>query len=218
MTISAQLVKDLREKTGAGMLDCKKALEESKGNFETAIEWLRKKGLSQAAKKAGRTAAEGLVASYIHGEGRIGVLVEVNSETDFVARNETFQQFVKDIAMHVAAAHPLCVSIEEIPSALVAKEREILTAKNIEAGKKPEMVGKIVDGQIKKWQGEQALLSQPFIKNPDITVGEYLTTIIAKIGENIVVRRFVRFEVGEGIEKKQGSFADEVAEQLKGSN
>ncbi len=216
MAISASMVKDLREKTSAGMLDCKKALEETNGDFEKAVEWLRKKGLSQAAKKAGRVAAEGLVTSYIHGEGRIGVLVEVNSETDFVARNEKFQEFVKDIAMHIAAAVPLCVSTADIPAELIEKEKNILVARNRESGKKEEMIEKIVSGQIKKWASEQALLEQPYVKNPDMTVGEYLTATIAKIGENIVIRRFVRFELGEGIEKKQGSFAEEVAQQIKG--
>lgn len=218
MSITAEMVKELREKTNAGMLDCKKALQETNGNFDKAIEWLRKKGLGQAAKKAGRTAAEGLVSSYIHGEGRIGVLVEVNSETDFVAKNEQFQALVKDIAMHIAASNPLCVSSADIPQELVIKEKEILTARNREAGKKEEMIEKIVAGQVNKWILEQSLLDQPFIKNPDITVGELLQRTIATIGENIVIRRFARFELGEGIEKKKDSFADEVASQLKGSH
>lgn len=216
MSISATAVKDLREKTGAGMMDCKKALAETGGDFEQAVEWLRKKGLSAAAKKAGRVAAEGQVQAYIHGEGRIGVLVEVNSETDFVARTEQFQAFVKDVAMHIAAANPLCVSIEDLPADLVAKERNILAATAKEQGKKPEFIEKIVEGQIKKWSAERCLLSQAFVKNPDLTVQQLLTETIAKIGENIVIRRFVRFELGEGIEKRKDDFAAEVAAQVKG--
>ncbi len=216
MSISATLVKELREKTNAGMMDCKKALEETKGNFEAAVEWLRVKGLASASKKAGRIAAEGMVHAYIHGEGKIGVMVEVNSETDFVARNEGFRSFVQDIALHIAAAAPLAVSADEIPVALVNKEREILRAKNIEQGKKPEMLDKIVDGQVKKFLAENCLLEQAFVKNPDLKVQDYLKETIAKIGENVVIRRFVRFELGEGIEKKANDFAAEVAAQMKG--
>lgn len=211
MAITAAQVKELRELTSAGMLDCKKALEETQGDFDKAIEWLRTKGLSKAAKKAGRVAAEGLVHSYIHGEGRIGVLVEVNSETDFVSRNEKFQEFVKDIALHIAAAAPLAVRKEELDADLIEKERQILRAKAIEEGKKPEFVDKIVDGQIAKWMSETCLLEQKYVKNPDITVGEYLQATIATIGENIVIRRFTRYELGEGIQKDTVSFADEVA-------
>jgi elongation factor Ts len=215
MEISATQVKELRERTNAGMLDCKKALAESQGDFDKAVEWLRKKGLSKAASKAGRVAAEGLVMSYIHGEGRIGVLIEVNSETDFVARNEEFKKFVGDVAMHVAAMSPKFVKADEIPSAAIEKEREILRAKAIEEGKKPEFVGKIVDGQILKWQAEVCLLDQKYVKNPDQTVQDYLNTMIARIGENLVIRRFVRFELGEGIEKRSEDFAAEVAAQIK---
>lgn len=215
MEISAQTVKDLRERTGAGMLDCKKALSENGGDFEKAIDWLRKKGLSAAAKKAGRVAAEGLVSAYIHGEGRIGVLIEVNSETDFVARNEQFQQFVKDVAMHVAAMNPMCVKAEDLPSDAVAREKDVLMAKAKESGKKPEFLEKIVEGQIAKWKSEVCLLDQKFVKNPDVTVGQLLTETIAKIGENIVVRRFLRYELGEGLEKRSNNFAEEVAAQLK---
>jgi elongation factor Ts len=216
MSISATVVKDLRERTGAGMMDCKKALAETSGDIDKAIEWLRTKGLSQAAKKAGRVAAEGAVTSYIHGEGRIGVLLEVNSETDFVARNDGFQSFVRDIAMHIAAASPLCVKPEELGADAVESERKVLTAKAIEEGKKPEFLAKIIDGQLAKWMKDKVLLSQPYIKDPDKTVGEYLTETIAKIGENIVIRRFVRYELGEGIEKRQNNFAEEVAAQIKG--
>lgn len=216
MTISASMVRELREKTNAGMMDCKKALEENSGDFERAIDWLRKKGLSSAAKKAGRVAAEGVVESYIHGEGRIGVLLEVNCETDFVARTEGFRDFVKNIALHVAATAPLSVSSEEVPSDLIERERNVLTEKAREQGKKEEMISKIVDGQIKKWLSENCLLEQAYVKNPDLKVGDYLKETIAKTGENIVVRRFVRFELGEGIEKKQEDFAAEVAAQIKG--
>ncbi len=215
MSISAQMVKELRDRTSAGMLDCKKALEENSGDFDKAIDWLRQKGLSKAAKKAGRVASEGLVYSYIHGEGRIGVLVEINSETDFVARNEEFKNFAQDIAMHIAAANPLAVSDAEIPATTIEKERSVMRATNLEAGKKPEMVDKIVDGQIKKWLAESCLLSQKYVKNPDITVADHVQNTIARIGENIVVRRFARYELGEGIEKQESNFADEVAAQLK---
>jgi elongation factor Ts len=213
MAVSASMVKDLREKTNAGMLDCKKALEENQGDFEKAVDWLRQKGLSSAGKKAGRVASEGTVESYIHGEGRIGVLLEVNSETDFVARNAEFKEFVRNVAMHIAATAPLAVSSEEIPSDLQERERQVLTAKNREQGKKEEMIAKIVDGQIKKWFSENCLLEQNYVKNPDIKIGDYLKETIARLGENIVIRRFVRFELGEGLEKKADNFAEEVAAQ-----
>jgi elongation factor Ts len=215
MAVTASLVKDLREKTSAGMLDCKKALEETAGDFEKAVDWLRQKGLSSAGKKSGRLATEGTIESYIHGEGRIGVLVEINSETDFVARNEGFRTFVRDIAMHIAATGPLAVTAEEIPQELQERERGVMIAKAKEQGKKDEMIPKIVDGQIKKWLAESCLLEQQFVKNPDLKVGDYLKETIAKIGENIVIRRFVRFELGEGLEKKSNDFAAEVAAQAK---
>jgi elongation factor Ts len=216
MSISANLVKELREKTSAGMMDCKKALAETAGDFEKAVEWLRVKGLSSAAKKAGRIASEGTVVSYIHAGGRIGVMVEVNSETDFVARNESFQEFCRDIAMHIAALNPRFVSVDEIPAEVRTKEHEILKAKARESGKPEAMLEKITEGQIKKWAGEICLLDQGFVKNPDQKVGDLLKELIAKIGENIVVRRFVRYELGEGIEKKANNFADEVAAAVKG--
>ena len=215
MSVSATMVKDLREKTSAGMLDCKKALEETKGDFEKAIDWLRQKGLSNAGKKAGRVASEGVVEAYIHGEGRIGVLLEVNSETDFVARNPGFRDFVKNVALHIAATNPIAVSPEEVPAETVERERQVLMAKAREQGKKEEMIGKIVDGQIKKFFAESCLLEQAYVKNPDLTIGNYLKETIAKIGENIVIRRFVRFELGEGIAKKTEDFAAEVAAQVK---
>jgi elongation factor Ts len=216
MTINANSVKELRERTGAGMMDCKKALEENKGDFEKSIDWLRQKGLSKAAKKAGRVAAEGSVTSYIHGEGRIGVLLEVNSETDFAAKNEKFSQFTRDISMHIAAMNPLYVSSTEVSKDHIDRERAILRAKAIEEGKKADFVDKIVDGQINKWRSEICLLDQKFVKNPDISIQQLLTELIATIGENIVIRRFVRFELGEGVQKETKDFAQEVAEQLKG--
>jgi elongation factor Ts len=215
MSISATAVRELREKTGAGMMDCKKALEETQGNFDKAVDWLRTKGLSKAAKKAGRVAAEGLVQSYIHAGGRIGVLLEVNSETDFVARNEEFVAFTRDVAMHIAALAPQYVSQNDIDESAREREKSVLRAKAIEEGKKPEFLDKILDGQIKKWAAEICLLDQKFVKNPDKTVGEILQELIAKIGENLVVRRFVRYELGEGIEKKKEDFASEVAAAMK---
>ena len=200
MEINAQMVKDLREMTGAGMMDCKTALAESDGNVEKAVEILRKKGLSRAAKRAGRTAKEGMVGSYIHMGGKIGVLVEVNCESDFVARTDDFVAFVKDVAMQVAASNPQYLTSEDIPEAVLAKEREIFRAQ-MEDAKKPEnVIEKIVEGKIKKFYTEVCLLDQPFVKDPDTSVGEYLNNTIAKIGENMVIRRFVRFQLGEGLE------------------
>ncbi|NLM03660.1 MAG: translation elongation factor Ts [Clostridiales bacterium] len=213
MNITAAMVKELREKTGAGMLDCKKALTDANGDMEKAIEILREKGLAAVAKKSSRIAAEGLVGSYIHG-GRIGVLVEVNSETDFVAKNQEFQDFVRDVAMQIAATHPLYVSREDVPEEEVRKEREFLTNQALKEGKPEHIVEKMVEGRIEKFFEEICLLEQPFVKNPDITVGELLTEKISKIGENINIRRFARFEVGEGIEKKTEDFAEEVAKQM----
>jgi len=213
--ISASHVKELREKTGAGMMDCKKALEETKGNFEQAVDWLRAKGLSKAAKKSGRVAAEGAVTSYIHAGGRIGVLLEVNSETDFVARNDAFQDFCRDVAMHIAALNPQFVQQTDIDEATREREKSVLKAKAIEEGKKPEFLEKILEGQVKKWASEICLLDQKFVKNPDVTVGQLLQEMISKIGENIVIRRFARYELGEGIEKKKEDFAAEVASYAK---
>lgn len=215
MAITATLVKDLREKTGAGMMDCKKALQEAGGDLDEAVKWLRTKGLSSAAKKAGRVASEGLITTYLHGGGRIGVLLEINSETDFVARNDDFQEFCKDVAMHIAAMAPKFVRIEDISEADRLNEKEVLVATALEQGKKKEFLDKIIDGQLKKWASEICLMDQKFVKNPDKTIAENLAALVAKIGENIVIRRFVRFELGEGIEKKKENFADEVAAQLK---
>ncbi len=300
MSISASQVKELREKTNAGMMDCKKALEETQGNFDAAIEWLRKKGLSSAAKKAGRIAAEGAVFAEVN--NNVGVVVEINSETDFVARNDGFRDFVKniadhvtatkstadileqpysknssqkigdllretiatigenivirrhekfeggantlvhtyvhgegkigvllevtgapgnaeaktaaqDVALHIAAMNPMAISSDQIPADVVSKEKEILKAKNLEQGKKPEMVDKIVEGQIRKFLAENCLLEQAFVKNPDLKVADYLKEASKKSGETIQLKRFVRFELGEGIEKRQDDFAAEVAAQ-----
>ena len=206
MEILAGLVKDLREKTGAGMMDCKKALTESSGDFEKAVELLRKKGLAAAAKRSGRAATEGLVNAYIHGEGRIGVLVEVNCETDFVARNEEFKGFVRDVAMHIAAASPQFVRPEDVPAEAIEKEKEIFKAQMAQdpknAGKPANVLDKIIEGKIKKYVDEICLMNQPFVKNPDVTVGALQTNLVAKIGENISVRRFARFNLGEGLEKR----------------
>jgi elongation factor Ts len=210
------MIKDLRERTGAGMADCKKALTETDGEMEKATEYLRKKGLAAAAKKAGRIATEGAIVSYIH-NGRVGVLLEVNCETDFVAKTEDFQRFIKDVSMHIAGASPvpLYVSDAEIEPEAQEKERSILTAKAVEGGKKPEIVGKIVDGQIAKWKKDVCLLDQIWVRDPDgkKTMGQLLTELVAKLGENIKVRRFVRWELGEGLEKKKDDFAAEVAKQ-----
>jgi len=212
MTISASSVKELRELTGAGMLDCKKALQENEGNSEKAVDWLRQKGLSKAAKKSTRAATEGLISSYIHGEGRIGVLLEVNSETDFVARNQDFKDFVNDISMHIAAMNPQFVKSEEVTPEVIEKEKAVLKAKALEEGKKEEFLDKILVGQLNKWKAEICLMDQKYVKNPDVTISEYLTNTISKIGENLVIRRFVRFELGDGLEKKQDNFAEEVAQ------
>jgi len=200
MEISAQMVKDLREKTGAGMMDCKTALAESAGDVEKAIDILRKKGLSRAAKRAGRAAKEGMVGSYIHMGGKIGVLVEVNCESDFVARTDDFVAFVKDIAMQVAASSPQYLTSEEVPEDVLAREREIYRAQVVDAKKPENVIDKIVEGKLKKFYTEVCLIDQPFVKDPNISVGEYLNNMIAKIGENMIIRRFVRFQLGEGAE------------------
>ena len=214
MAIPASLVKELRERTGAGMMDCKRTLEETNGDIEKAIDLLREKGLSKAAKKSGRIAAEGLVDSYIH-NGRIGVLIEVNTETDFVAKNEDFKQFVRDMAMQVAASNPKYVSKEDVPADEIEREREVLTQQVINEGKPEHVANKIVEGRLEKFYEEICLLEQPFIKEPSIKVQDLLNEKISKIGENIKIRRFVRYEVGEGLEKREEDFAEEVAKQMK---
>lgn len=216
MEITAGMVKDLRERTGAGMMDCKKVLVETGGDIEKAIDELRTKGLAKAAKKAGRVASEGAVVSYIHGKGRIGVLVEVNCETDFVGNTDEFRQLAYDIAMQVAATNPVYLSREQVPAADVEHEREVLRAQALEEGKPEKVVDKMVDGRIEKFYKENCLLEQPFIKDPDKTVQQLIHEHIAKIGENINVRRFTRYELGEGMEKQQSDFAAEVMSQIKG--
>jgi elongation factor Ts len=195
MAISAQMVKELREKTGAGMMECKKALEDSGGDFNKAIEYLRQKGLATAQKKAGRTATEGIITSYIHMD-KIGVLLELNCETDFVARNEEFRQLAKDIAMHIAAANPQYISKEDVPQEIIEKEKEIYKAQ-ITGNKPPQVIEKIIEGKLEKFFEEMCLLNQPFIREPEKKIQDLITEKIAKFGENIVIRRFVRFQVGQ---------------------
>ncbi len=194
-TISADLVRQLREITNAGMMDCKKALEATGGNLEAAETWLRKQGTATAQKKASRVAKEGVIASYIHAGGKVGVLIEVNCETDFVARNETFREFVKDITLQIAAAHPTCITREEVDPAIIEKEKEITAAQYKD--KPPAAVEKIIAGKIEKFYSTICLLEQPFVKDPNITIKELLTRKIAEIGENIVIKRFTRYQLGE---------------------
>ena len=196
-TISAELVKELREKTGAGIMDCKRALAESDADMDKAVEFLRKKGLATAAKRAGRALTEGVVQSYIHMGGKLGVMVEVNCETDFVAKNDEFQEFARNIAMHIAATNPLGVTPEEIPEEVINKEKDIYLAQAKEMGKPDNIVDKIAEGKLKKFIQENCLMNQPYVRDPDITVADLLNELIAKIGENISISRFVRFHVGE---------------------
>src|SRR4030081_3847448 len=216
--INAAAIKALREKTGAGMMDCKKAITEAEGIEERAIEILRERGLASAKKKEGRVAAEGVVGSYIHMGGKVGVLVEVNCETDFVARGEEFQQLVKDIAMHIAAAEPRHISREEVTGATLDKEREIARtqARNDpkNANKPDQVIDKIVEGRLNKFYEEFVLLDQPFIKDPATTVGELVTEKVAKTGERITIRRFSRYKMGEGLQKRGDDFGGEVASLL----
>ncbi|NJR48561.1 MAG: translation elongation factor Ts [Leptolyngbyaceae cyanobacterium CSU_1_3] len=213
--ISAKMVGELRQKTGAGMMDCKKALKENDGDLEKASEWLRQKGITSAGKKEGKVTAEGLVDSYIHTGGRIGVLVEVNCQTDFVARNEAFQQLVRNVAMQVAACPNVeYVKVSDIPEEIVAKEKAIEMGKDDLSGKKEDLKEKIVQGRIDKRLKEMCLLDQPYIRDQNITVDELVKQTVAQLGENIQVRRFVRFVLGEGIEKEETDFAAEVAAQM----
>nr|WP_281412930.1 translation elongation factor Ts [Geobacter grbiciae] len=211
VSITAAQVNELRKATGAGLMDCKKALTETGGDHEKAIDYLRKKGLAAASKKAGRVASEGAVGSYIHAGGKIGVLVEVNCETDFVARNENFQAFVKDIAMHIAAAAPQYVRREEVTADVVEREKEIYRAKARETGKPENIIEKIIEGQVNKFYADICLLEQQYVKDSDKTVQQFLNETIASIGENISIRRFVRYALGEGLAKKETDFAAEVA-------
>jgi elongation factor Ts len=216
MEITASVVKELRERTGAGMMECKKALGECAGDMEKAMEFLRKKGMADAAKKAGRIAAEGVIHAYIHGGGRIGVLVEVNCETDFVARTDKFRDFVNNIALQIAASNPRWLSTDEVPAEDAAKERAFLIEQAKESGKPAQVIEKMVEGRLQKFLKENCLLNQPYVKNPDITIEDYVKSAIAEIGENIKVRRYVRFQLGEGLEKKVHDLAAEVAAQLGG--
>ncbi|GEA15237.1 MAG: elongation factor Ts [Moorella sp. (in: firmicutes)] len=201
--ISAADVKELRNRTGAGMMDCKKALEESGGDMEQAIEYLRKKGLATAAKRAGKIASEGLVHAYIHGGGRIGVLIEVNCETDFVAKTDAFKELVHDLAMQVAASRPEYIAREDVPEEVLAKEKEILRAQALNEGKPEKVIDRIVAGRLEKFFQDNCLLEQPFIKDMDRTIQDLINEAVAKLGEKIVVRRFVRYEVGEGIKAEE---------------
>ena len=211
--ISASDVKQLREKTGAGMMDCKHALTEANGDMEKAIKILREKGLASAAKKAGRIAAEGIVDSYIHLGGKIGVLVEVNCETDFVAKTPVFRQLVKDIAMQIAAANPLYLEPADVPADVLEKEKEILRAQALNEGKPEKIVDKMVEGRLQKYYKEFCLLEQAFVKDPEKSIRDLVNEKIAEIGEKISIRRFVRYEMGEGLEKRKDNFAEEVMKQ-----
>jgi elongation factor Ts len=213
MAINAADVKTLRERTGAGMLDCKKALEEANGDLTKAAELLREKGLSAAAKKGDRVATEGTVESYIHGGGRIGVLVEINCETDFVGKTDQFKSFARDIAMHIAAANPKFLSREEVSQAELDKEKEILRNQALNEGKPEKIVDKMVEGRMNKYYEENCLMEQAFVKDPDKSITTLLNEKIATIGEKISIRRFVRFELGEGLEKKVDNFVEEVLAQ-----
>ncbi|HKP87390.1 MAG TPA: translation elongation factor Ts [Blastocatellia bacterium] len=219
--ITPAAIKALREKTGAGMMECKAALTESQGNEEKAIEVLRKRGLATASKKSGRVAAEGLVDSYIHAGGKIGVLVEVNCESDFVARTDDFRSFVHDLAMHIAAAEPRYITKEEVPAEVFDKEREIALEQAKQdpknANKPQQVLDKIVEGRLSKFYQEMCLMEQPFVKDQNITVGQLVTSVLANTGENVKVRRFVRFKMGEGLEKRVSDISADVRDLLGGN-
>lgn len=216
MSTTEDIVK-LRKRTNCGMMDCKNALEACNGDLDKATEWLREKGMAKAAKKADRIAAEGLVTSYIHMGGKIGVLLEVNCETDFASKSEQFAQLCKDIAMHIAAANPLYVKPEEVPAADLEHEKEILKAQALNEGKPEKIVERMIEGRIKKFYEDTCLLNQPFVKNPEQTVTDLINETVLKIGEKISVRRFVRYEMGEGLEKRIENFAEEVMSQANGN-
>jgi len=213
--ISAADVKELREKTNAGILDCKKALTETDGDMDAAVKYLREKGIADAEKKAGRTAAEGLVDSYIHMGGKIGVLLEVNCETDFVAKNEAFKELVNNIAMHIAAANPAYLSREDVSEDVIAKEKEVLKTQALNDGKPEHIVEQIVEGRLNKFYSQNCLLEQPYIRDDEKTVQELITEKIAELGENINIRRFTRYELGEGIEVEEEDFAAEVMNEVE---
>ena len=213
MEISAKVVKELRERTGAGMMDCKRALQETGGDMDKAIDFLREKGLASAAKKQGRIAAEGIVDSYIHMGGKVGVLVEVNCETDFVAKTDEFKELVHDIALQIAASAPEYVSREEVRTEHLEHEKEILAAQARNEGKPEKIIERMVEGRVEKFYKDNCLLDQQFVKDPDMTIAQYVTDRIQKTGENVKIRRFVRYEMGEGLTKRQDNFAEEVAAQ-----
>lgn len=215
MAITASMVKDLRTKTGAGMMDCKKALAAVDGDTDKAVDYLREKGLAAAAKKASRIAAEGLVYSYIHGNGRIGVLVEVNCETDFVAQTDDFKNLCKDIAMQIAAAKPAYLKREEVPEEVLEHEKEVLRQQALNEGKPEKIVEKMIVGRIEKFYKENCLLDQEFIKDGDKTISQVINEHIAKIGEKIDIRRYTRYELGEGLQKRNDDFVSEVMAQAK---
>ena len=214
ITVTPAMIKELRERTAAGLMDCKKALVETDGDIDKAIEFLRKKGLANAAKKAGRLASEGVVTAYIHSNNRVGVLLEVNCETDFVAQTPDFKQFCADVAMQIAAMNPAAVRREEMDTSKVESERVLLREKALAEGKPEKMVDKIVDGQINKFYSEHVLLEQKFVKDDKKTIEQVQQEIVAKLGENVKIRRFTRYELGEGLEKKSEDFAAEVAAQI----
>jgi len=214
--VTAEMVKTLREQTGAGLMDCKGALKETDGDLVKATEYLRKKGLAAAAKKAGRIASEGLVTSYIHSNYRVGVLLEINCETDFVAKTDDFKRFAQDIAMQIAAMNPDCVRREEFDPQILEREKVIAREKAIAEGKPEKILDRIVEGQVNKILSERVLLEQEFVKESKKTIEQLLKELVAKVGENVQIRRFVRYELGEGLEKRSNDFAAEVAAQVKG--
>ncbi len=218
MNFTAKDVAELRARTNAGMMDCKKALVESDGDFEKAAIWLREKGIAAAAKKQSRIASEGIVTSYIHMGGKIGVLVEINCETDFVAKTDAFQQLGRDIAMQIAAAAPKYVRIEEVPAEAVEAEKEVLRAQALNEGKPAQIVEKMVEGRVKKFYQDVCLLEQPFVKDSSMTIQAYINEMTLKIGEKISVRRFTRYEMGEGLEKRHDNLAEEVEKQMQKKN
>ncbi|HOH29799.1 MAG TPA: translation elongation factor Ts [Candidatus Hydrogenedentes bacterium] len=214
MTITTEQVKELRDATGAGMMDCKRALQEANGNFDSAVKYLREKGIAKAAKRSSKVASEGAVASYIHMGGKIGVLVEVNCETDFVARGEAFQTFVKDLCLQICSASPLYVKKEDVPPAAYDAEKEVYVKQSLETGKPQNICEKIAEGKMNKWFSEVCLLEQPFVKDDKKTITDLMAELTAKCGEKIDIRRFVRFQLGEGIEKAESNLAAEVAAEL----
>ena len=215
MEITAALVKQLREKTGAGIMDCKTALGATAGDIEKAVDYLREKGLSAAVKKSGRTASEGLIGTYVHAGGKIGVMIEVNCETDFVAKTDDFTGLVKDLTLHIAAANPLYMTREDVPEDVLDRERTVLRNQALDSGKPEKVVEKIVGGRIEKFYSENCLMEQPFVKDPDITIEDLRVKMVAKTGENISIRRFERYQLGEGLEKRKDDLAEEVSRQLE---